>query len=147
MATLHTVDAVQTIDRVIDVFPPHQQQQIRIQLANTLIGVVAQRLLRRKDGQGRVPAVEILVSNPAVRNMIREGKIHQIYSSIQTGGRQGMQLMDSHLEELFRRGVIDRQTAIENATDPDELTRSLNRGRVEADGAAAGLTDLQGRYR
>jgi twitching motility protein PilT len=108
MATLHTVDAVQTIDRVIDVFPPHQQQQIRVQLANTLIGVIAQRLLRRRDGKGRVPAVEILVSNPAVRNLIREGKIHQIYSVIQTGRRQGMQLMDSHLEELYRRGAGSR---------------------------------------
>ena len=129
MATLHTVDAVQTIDRVIDVFPPHQQQQVRIQLANTLIGVIAQRLLRRKDGRGRVPAVEILVSNPAVRNLIREGKIHQIYSVIQTGGRQGMQLMDSYLEELYRRGWIDRPSALENATDPDEMAKAIDRVR------------------
>jgi twitching motility protein PilT len=140
LATLHTVDAVQTIDRVIDVFPPHQQQQIRIQLANTLIGVIAQRLLRRKDGAGRVPAVEILVSNPAVRNLIREGKIHQIYSVIQTGGRQGMQLMDSYLEELYRRGIIDRQTAIENATDPENLSKNIGRGPLEGGEAAAGLT-------
>lgn len=147
LATLHTVDAVQTIDRVIDVFPPHQQQQIRIQLANTLIGVIAQRLLRRKDGAGRVPAVEILVSNPAVRNLIREGKIHQIYSVIQTGGRQGMQLMDSHLEELYRRGIIDRQTAIENATDPENLSKNIGRGPLEGGEAAAGLTGFPERHR
>ncbi len=140
MATLHTVDSVQTIDRVIDVFPPYQQQQIRVQLANTLIGVIAQRLLRRRDGQGRAPAVEILITNPAVRNMIREGKIHQIYSAIQTGGRQGMQLMDSHLEELYRRGVIDRQTALENATDPEEMAKLLQRGQAGPEGASAGMT-------
>ncbi len=150
MATLHTVDAAQTIDRVIDVFPPHQQQQIRIQLANTLIGVVAQRLLKRKDGTGRVPAVEILISNPAVRNLIREGKIHQIYSVIQTGGRQGMQLMDKHLEDLFRTGIIDRQTALENATSPDELAATLDRGREQngppLEMAAAGGVNYQGRF-
>lgn len=147
MATLHTVDAVQTIDRVIDVFPPHQQQQIRIQLANTLIGVLAQRLLRRRDGRGRLPAVEILVTTPAVRNLIREGKIHQIYSVIQTGGRLGMQLMDRHLEELCRQGLIERETALENATDPDELGRSLDRSRREQEKAAAGQPDSQGRHR
>ncbi len=147
MATLHTVDAVQTIDRVIDVFEPHQQQQVRIQLANTLIGVVAQRLLRRKDGRGRVPAVEILVTNPAVRNLIREGKVHQIYSVIQTGGRQGMQLMDRHLEELCRQGAISRQAALENATSSDELARSLDRVQEGPDGAAAGgPAGLEGRY-
>ena len=81
------MDTVQTIDRVIDVFPPHQQQQIRVQLANTLIGVIAQRLL--PPGQGQVPAVEIRIANPAVRNMIREGKIHQIYSVIQPEGARG----------------------------------------------------------
>ena len=147
MATLHTVDAVQTIDRVIDVFPSHQQQQIRIQLANTLIGVLAQRLLRRRDGRGRLPAVEILVTTPAVRNLIREGKIHQIYSVIQTGGRQGMQLMDRHLEELCKQGLIERETALENASDPDELTRSLDRSRGEPERAAAGQPDSQGQYR
>ena len=147
MATLHTVDAVQTIDRVIDVFPPHQQQQIRVQLANTLIGVIAQRLLRRRDGRGRVPAVEILVSNPAVRNLIREGKIHQIYSVIQTGRRQGMQLMDSHLEELYRRGAIDRQSALEGSADPDELARTLDRRPEGAGGTVVSPAEPPVRYR
>jgi len=147
MATLHTVDAVQTIDRVIDVFPPHQQQQIRVQLANTLIGVIAQRLLRRRDGKGRVPAVEILVSNPAVRNLIREGKIHQIYSVIQTGRRQGMQLMDSHLEELYRRGAIDRQSALEGSADPDELARTLDRRPEGAGGTVVSPAEPPMRYR
>ena len=146
LATLHTVDAVQTIDRVIDVFPPHQQQQVRIQLANTLIGVIAQRLLKRKDGSGRVPAVEILVSNPAVRNLIREGKIHQIYSVIQTGRRQGMQLMDSHLEELYRQGIIDRQTALENATDPETLAKNIGRKSSESGEMVVGLSGLPERY-
>ena len=147
MATLHTVDAVQTIDRVIDVFPPHQQQQVRVQLANTLVGVVAQRLLRRKDGRGRIPAVEILVSNPAVRNLIREGKIHQIYSVIQTGARQGMQLMDSYLEALFRRGEISRQSALDNANDPEELSRVLARAQEHPGGVAPGPAGMPERYR
>ena len=147
MATLHTVDAVQTIDRVIDVFPPHQQQQVRVQLANTLIGVIAQRLLRRKGGRGRVPAVEILVSNPAVRNLIREGKIHQIYSVIQTGGRQGMQLMDSYLEELYRRGEIDRQSALDNATDSEEMAKTIDRVRERHGETATGPADMTDIYR
>lgn len=125
LATLHTVDAAQTIDRVIDVFPPHQQQQVRVQLANTLIGVVAQRLLKRKDNKGRLPAVEILVSNPAVRNLIREGKIYQLYSVMQTGTRFGMQLMDAHLEEIYRKGFIDYQTALENANDQESMVKTL----------------------
>lgn len=127
IATLHTMDTVQTIDRVIDVFPPNFKQQVRIQMANILVGVIAQRLLRLREGQGRIPAVEILLANPAVCNIIREGKIHQLYSTIQTGARQGMQLMDSHLEDLCRRRLIDRQTALENATDPEELAKVLQR--------------------
>jgi twitching motility protein PilT len=85
-ATLHTQDAPQTIDRIIDVFPPHQQQQVRVQLAATLQGVVTQQLLQTADGQGRVVATEVLVCTPAVRNIIREGKVHQIYSIMQAGG-------------------------------------------------------------
>ena len=93
-ATLHTQDAPQTIDRIIDVFPPHQQQQVRVQLATTLQGVVTQQLLQTTDGHGRVAAVEVLVTTPAIRNLIREGKVHQIYSAMQAGGRYGMQTMD-----------------------------------------------------
>ncbi|RJX28005.1 MAG: type IV pilus twitching motility protein PilT [Dethiobacter sp.] len=106
MATLHTIDAPQTIDRIIDVFPPSQQQQIRVQLSNTLAGIISQRLLPRKDGKGRVAALEILVSTPAVRNLIREGKIHQIYSVLQTGSKFGMQTMESHLQHLYDKGLV-----------------------------------------
>lgn len=87
LSTLHTKSAPQSIDRIIDVFPPHQQQQVRIQLANTLVGVVSQRLLPRVDKQGLIPAVEVMISTPAIKNLIREGKTHQIYSSIQTGSK------------------------------------------------------------
>ena len=104
LATLHTQDAPQTIDRIIDVFPPDQQQQVRVMLSVALQGVVAQQLLPTADGSGRVPAVEILIPTPAVRNLIREGKTHQIYSAIQTGAEHGMQTMDSALAELVRAG-------------------------------------------
>ncbi len=127
MSTLHTVDTPQTIDRIIDVFPPHQQQQIRVQLANTLVGIVAQRLIERRDGQGRVPAVEVLVANPAIRNLIREGKTYQIYSMIQTGSRQGMQLMDESLRQLYEQKLVDYDTAICNAVDPDNLSKLLGK--------------------
>ena len=96
-ATLHTNDSVQTVDRIIDQFPPHQQQQVRVQLAAVLQGVVSQQLLRRADGRGRVAVVEVLIETPAVRTLIREGKTHQLYSVIQTGGRLGMQSRDAHL--------------------------------------------------
>ncbi|MCG0278421.1 MAG: type IV pilus twitching motility protein PilT [Thermanaeromonas sp.] len=106
LTTLHTSSAVQSIDRIIDVFPPHQQPQIRIQLAETLVGVITQQLLPRADGQGRVVAAEILVATPAVRNLIREGKTHQIISVMQTGGRFGMQTMEMALRNLAARGII-----------------------------------------
>lgn len=108
--TLHTSSAASTVDRIIDVFPPHQQQQIRIQLAATLQGVVAQLLLP-KQGGGRVAAMEILTVTPAVRNLIREGKTHQIPSSIQTGGKYGMQSMDSALKNLLQQGLITQEAA------------------------------------
>ena len=105
-ATLHTQDAPQTIDRIIDVFPPHQQEQIRVQLSTTLMGVCTQQLLPTRDGRGRVVACELLIPTPAVRNLIREGKTHQIYSVMQTGTQYGMQTMDAALADLVRRGVI-----------------------------------------
>lgn len=105
-ATLHTNDAPGTIDRVIDVFPPNQQQQIRTQLATVLQGVIAQQLLKRADGTGRVAALEIMVVNPAIRNLIRENKAHQIYSVMQTGAKFGMQTMDACLIRLCREGAI-----------------------------------------
>jgi twitching motility protein PilT len=106
LSTLHTNGAPQTVDRIIDVFPPHQQQQVRIQLANTLLGVVSQRLIPRVDMQGLVPAVEVMISTPAIKNLIRESKTHQIYSSIQTGSKYGMQTMESSVYELYDRGLI-----------------------------------------
>jgi len=101
-ATLHTQDAPQTIDRIIDVFPPHRQQQVRVQLATTLQGVVTQQLLQTADGHSRVVAVEVLICTPAVRNLIREGKIHQIYSTMQAGSRFGMQTMDQSVANLVK---------------------------------------------
>ena len=126
MATLHTMDTAQTVERIIDVFPPNQQQQIRVQLANTLVGVISQRLLRRRDGQGRVPAVEIMLCSPAVRNLIREHKVHQIYSYIQTGAKQGMQTMDSHLRNLYDQGLIQAEEVVEYASDREAMLRYIN---------------------
>src|ERR671937_960926 len=122
-ATLHTQDAPQTIDRVIDVFPPSQQGQIRAQLAIGLQGVVTQTLLPTADGAGRCVAAEVLVPTPGVRNLIREGKTHQIYSLIQTGGEHGMQTMDASLAGLVRAGTITMATAETRSSQPIELRR------------------------
>jgi twitching motility protein PilT len=124
-ATLHTQDAPQTIDRIIDVFPPEQQGQVRTQLSVALQGVVTQQLLPTADGAGRVAACEVLVPTAAVRNLIREGKTHQIYSAMQTGGQSGMQTMDAALAALVRSGRISRQLAEQRSSTPDELGRLL----------------------
>lgn len=126
-ATLHTQDAPQTIDRIIDVFPPHQQQQVRIQLAGTLQGIVCQQLLPTVDGAGRVVAYEIMLPTPGIRNMIREGKTHQIYSAIQTGQRNGMLTMDQCLADLYKYGKISFETAAMKASDPNEVKQLLGR--------------------
>lgn len=126
--TLHTQDAPQTVDRIIDVFPSHQQSQIRAQLSNALQGIITQTLLPKRDGKGRVPACEILVPTPGVRNLIREGKNHQIYSAMQTGGKFGMQTMDAALVELTRKGEISREEAEKNSSDPEELKRLAGGG-------------------
>ncbi len=126
-ATLHTQDAPQTIDRVIDVFPPSQQQQIRVQLASTLQGVMTQQLLPTADGQGRTVAVEVLVATPAVRNLIREAKVHQIYSAMQAGGKFGMQTMDHSLVGLVRANKISYETALAACHNAEELNRMLGR--------------------
>lgn len=128
-ATLHTQDAPQTIDRIIDVFPPHQQAQVRMQLAGSLAAVVCQQLLPTADGDSRVVASEILVVTPGVRNMIREGKTHLISSSIQAGGALGMQTMDAALAKLVRAKKISRATAREACHDPKEFER-LAGGRL-----------------
>jgi twitching motility protein PilT len=137
-ATLHTQDAPQTIDRIIDVFPPHQQQQVRVQLATTLQGVVTQQLLQTADGHGRVVAVEVLICTPAVRNLIREGKVHQIYSIMQAGGRFGMQTMDQSLANLVKAGHITQQLAYERCHDAEELNRLIGGAGAAFGGSSAG---------
>jgi twitching motility protein PilT len=127
-ATLHTQDAAQTIDRVIDVFPPHQQQQVRAQLAQSLQGVVCQTLARTTDGKGRVVACEILVATPAIRNLIREGKTHQIYSAMQAGSKFGMQTMDQHLADLVNKGRITYETGVEKCHHIEDFNRLTGRG-------------------
>lgn len=122
-ATLHTQDAAQTIDRIIDVFPPHQQQQIRQQLAASLQGVVCQTLARTADGRGRAVATEVLVATSGVRNLIREGKTHQIYSAMQAGAQHGMHTMDQHLAELVRTGRIAYDTALEKCHHVEDFNR------------------------
>ncbi len=121
MATLHTNSAVQAVDRIIDVFPPYQQNQIRTQLSFCLTAIISQRLLPKADGQGRVPAVEILRNLPSVANLIREGKTQQIASIIETHAKVGMQTMDSVLKDMYRRGVITRDTAMKHVTSPRTL--------------------------
>src|SRR4051794_27467800 len=124
-ATLHTQDAPQTIDRIIDVFPPEQQGQIRAQLSIGLQGVVTQTLVPTADGNGRCVAAEVLVPTPGVRNLIREGKTHQVYSLIQTGAQHGMQTMDASLAGLVRAGHITLATAESRSSQPAELRRLI----------------------
>ena len=124
-ATLHTQDASQTIDRIIDVFPPHQQSQIRVQLSTSLMGVCTQQLLPTRDGRGRCVACEILVPTPAIRHHIRDGSTHQIPSAIQMGGNKDMQSMDAALAELVRVGKITRELALNRCTSPDTFERLL----------------------
>jgi len=127
-ATLHTQDCPQTIDRMIDVFPPHQQEQIRVQIAATLEGIVTQQLLPKVRGQGRAAACEVLIATPAARNLIREGKTHQLYTVMQTGGQHGMQTMNSSLADLVRRGEITKELATRRSSSPEDLERLLLTG-------------------
>jgi twitching motility protein PilT len=136
-ATLHTQSTAQTVDRIIDIFPSGQQAQVRMQLSIALQGVVTQQLLPTADGSGRVVACEVLVPTPAVRNLIREGKTHQIYSAIQTSGSLGMQTMDAHLAQLVRMGRITRKLAEQRASVPEELKRLLGNVGTEVEPAAA----------
>ncbi|MFN0068692.1 MAG: type IV pilus twitching motility protein PilT [Limisphaerales bacterium] len=124
LSTLHTSDAAQTVDRIIDVFPPYQQEQIRVMLAATLKGVVSQTLLPKADGAGRVAAFEVLVVNHAVSAIIREAKTHQIYSAIQTGSRDGMRTMEQSLAQLVQEGAVSADDALMKCSHPAEL-RSL----------------------
>src|SRR6202453_3542918 len=131
-ATLHTQDTAQTIDRVIDVFPSEQQGQVRVQLSVALQGIMTQQLLPTADGAGRVAACEVLVPTPAVRNLIREGKTHQIYSTLQTGTPHGMQTMDASLATLVRAGTVSQKMAESRSSTPDELRRLLGAGSLAA---------------
>jgi len=142
-ATLHTQSTAQTVDRIIDVFPPQQQGQVRTQLSIALQGIVTQQLLPTADGRGRVVATEVLVPTPAIRNLIREGKTHQIYAAVQTSGAVGMQTMDADLVRLVRAGTITRQLAESRASVPEELKRLLGSAPVapvplQGDGAVGG---------
>ena len=126
-ATLHTSDAAQTIDRIIDVFPPHQQQQVRVQLASSLQGVVCQTLAKKADGSGRAVATEVLVTTPAIRNLIREGKTHQVYSAMQAGMQHGMHTLDQHLAELVRTGRITYEHGLEKCHHVEDFNRLCGR--------------------
>lgn len=125
-ATLHTNNAAESIDRIIDVFPPGQQDQIRIQLANNLQAVISQQLLRRAGSPGRIPAVEVMIATPAIRNLIRENKTHQIPSMIQTSGSIGMQSMDQNLRDLYMKGFITFEDALSRAINVEELKKMIN---------------------
>ncbi len=124
-STLHTSSVVQTVDRIIDVFPPHQQEQVRIQLAAVLEGVLCQKLLPSSRGKGREMAMEVMIATDAIRNQIREGATHQISTSIEASGKIGMITMDRSLLELFRKGRISREQALLNAFKPDEMARQM----------------------
>ncbi len=124
-STLHTQDAPQTIDRIIDAFPTHQQKQISSQLAGTLRGVLVQQLLPNREGDGRVAATELMFITQAISNMIREAKVHQIYSAIQAGGNRGMMTMDMSLAGLYKKGKITRELAFEKAHNREEMKRML----------------------
>ena len=125
LSTLHTIGAASTVDRVIDVFPPHQQQQIRVQFANVLEAVISQQLIPTMDGQGRVAAFEVMHANHAVRNLIREGKSHQLVSVMQTNRKMGMVTMDESITQLYYEGKIDRDMAIQFAVDPDGMQNKV----------------------
>ena len=142
-ATLHTQDAPSTVDRLIDVFPAAQQEQVRVQIAGTLQGVVTQTLLPRADGAGRIPAVEVLLPDDAVRNLIRQAKVEQVYSVMQTGGKRGMQTLEQALAELVGRGLVTQDVALSRSSRPEQLFGLLQR----AGGIAAtppGATHLGG---
>jgi len=121
LATLHTPDAPQTVERIIDVFPPHQQQQVKLQLSDCLQGVVSQLLLPFASGRGRVLATEIMVATAAIRNLIREQQIEQIPTLMQTGSQYGMKTMDKSLKELFQQGLITLDVAMTKVKNPDEF--------------------------
>ncbi len=128
-ATLHTSDAPSTIDRIIDVFPAHQQQQVRIQLSSALNGVISQQLLPKKGGSGRVAAIEVLIGTAAVRNIIREGKSSQLETTMQTGAKYGMIVLNNYLLNLYKKGLIDKEMAVSRSSNPDYIKKRLTSSR------------------
>lgn len=126
LSTLHTISAAKTIERIINVFPPHQQQQIRMQLATVTEGIISQQLIPRVDGEGRIAALEVMIGTNAVKNLIREGKTYQIESCMQTGAKYGMKTMDMSLSELYKRGLISYESAINYAVDKELLSKIIN---------------------
>ncbi|MFW6022182.1 MAG: type IV pilus twitching motility protein PilT [Halanaerobiaceae bacterium] len=127
MATLHTTDAAKSIDRIIDVFPAHQQQQVRIQLSSSLNGIIAQQLLPRIDKKGMVAAMEVLIGTPAVRNIIRDGRSAQLESVMQTGNKYGMIVMNNYLIDLYEKGIINMDTALKRSSNPEYVRKRINR--------------------
>ncbi|SCJ50050.1 Twitching mobility protein [uncultured Clostridium sp.] len=125
LSTLHTIGAAKTIDRIIDVFPPYQQQQVKVQLSSVLQAVVSQQLIEKSDGTGRTAALEVMVTTPGIQNLIREGKTHQIESAVQTGSKYGMKTMDMALADLYKRGEISSESAISYAVDRETLKRLM----------------------
>jgi twitching motility protein PilT len=132
IATLHTPDAVQTVQRIYSVFPASQQNSITVQLANSLQAIIAQKLLPRASGQGRVLACEVCVATHAVRNRIRDGEVHLIYSDIQMGRKHKMQTMDQVLLELYQRGEITYDCAVSNAREPEFIRHKLGEPEARA---------------
>jgi len=141
-ATLHTNNAAESVDRMIDVFPPGQQEQIRVQLSNNLVAIISQQLIPRLGQPGRVPANEVMIASPAIRNLIREAKTHQIPSMIQTSGNMGMFTMDQCLRDLVLKGLISLDDAYSRCQNKDELTKMLN---TPTTGAAPGGPPQRGR--
>jgi len=145
-ATLHTNSAVQTINRIIDVFPPNQQSQIRAQLSFVLEGIVCQTLLPRATGNGRVPALEVMIPNAAIRNLIREDKVHQLYSQMQIGqGKSGMQTLNQCLGSLYLRRLISLEEAVSHSSEPEELQQIIASGGVQPPPARGAYTRPMGR--
>jgi len=140
-ATLHTNNAAESVDRMIDVFPPGQQEQIRVQLSNNLVSIISQQLLPRAGAPGRVPANEIMIASPAIRNLIREAKSHQITSMIQTSGQMGMTTMDQCLRDLYLKGFITLEDAMSRCQNPEELRKMIN----TPVGGASGAPPARGR--
>ena len=141
LSTLHTPDVVQAIERLVDVFPTEQKEQNRVQLSNNLVGVVSQRLLNRRDGNGKVAAVEFLAVSPNVRGLIRDGKMDTLQKMMQAGARSGMRSLDMHIQQLLEKGVITEEEALDNAMDRSIMSRVVSKLGGSGGAAAAGASE------